>query len=479
MDLRIAMLGLALALTWALPAQAQDSLAVSAAPRKWIGSQQRGATLTGTDGPDAIYSPGGRARLVGGAGDDTYGVWERHDLVVEEAGSGVDTVMSYAPRFHLPAHVENLRLHAEGTHGEGNELPNRIEGGPGRQSIDGGGGDDFLTGGPGPDLFIIERGGGSDVVLDFEPGLDAIRLGGGLPQLASFAAVRAAMREAGPDLVLDLGGGERLTLRGRRIAELSEQDFRLPLDRSVLRPTFADDFNAFEATATGIAGNRRVWRSTYVHNDRTLWANKEAEWYVDPDDPARPFALRDGILDITAAPALPGVELPRGLTHTSGLIVSQQIHRQRFGHFEMRARLPAGKGLWPAFWLLPVDGGWPPEIDVMEVLGDDPATLYTTVHTRENGEHIRRSAAVPVPDLSSGFHVFGVSWRPEMIRFYLDGTEVFALPTPPQVNRLPMYMLANLAVGAEGSWPGRGAPDLTGTMQIDWIRAWQFHDLDR
>jgi beta-glucanase (GH16 family) len=398
---------------------------------------------------------------------------------VEEAGQGVDSVISRAPRFTLPPHVENLSVLADDAHGAGNELPNRIAGGPGRQTLDGGPGDDILSGGPDADLFIVERGGGSDVILDFEPGVDAIRLGGGFSHLASFAAVRAAMREVGPDLVLELGEGERLVLRGRRIAEMTAADFRLPLDRSVLRRTFSDEFDRFEATATGIAGNRRVWRSTYVHGDRTLFANKEAEYYADPDGPGRPFALRDGMLAITAAPAPSGVQLPQGLTHTSGLIVSQTLHRQRFGHFEMRALLPAGKGLWPAFWLLPVDGGWPPEIDVMEMLGDDPETLYTSVHTREDGQHVRRAVAVPVPDLSAGFHVFGVSWRPEMIRFHLDGTEVYALPTPPQLQQHPMYMLANLAVGAEGSWPGLGAPDLRGTMLIDWIRAWQFRDLER
>jgi beta-glucanase (GH16 family) len=181
----------------------------------------------------------------------------------------------------------------------------------------------------------------------------------------------------------------------------------------------------------------------------------------------------NGTLEITASPK-PG--LPMGMTHQSGLITSQHLLTQRYGYFEMRAQLPLGKGLWPAFWLLPADGSWPPEIDVMEMLGQPPNTYYASVHALPGGQHVDETTAIPGPDLTTGFHVFGVSWRPDRIRFYLDDVLVHESDTPADMNR-PMYMLANLAVGGIDSWPGPAAPNLSGVFRIAWIRAWQYKDL--
>jgi beta-glucanase (GH16 family) len=182
------------------------------------------------------------------------------------------------------------------------------------------------------------------------------------------------------------------------------------------------------------------------------------------------------MLAITATPA-PG--LPPGLTHRSGLITSQFLLSQRYGYFEMRAQLPAGQGLWPAFWLLPWDGTWPPEIDVMEMLGNSTRRYYVSVHARPSGAAaIDAVTAVTAPDLTAGFHVFGVAWRPDTIRFFLDDVMVHEISTPADMHR-PMYMLANLAVGGVGSWPGAAPPGQSGIFHIAWIRAWQFGDLMR
>jgi beta-glucanase (GH16 family) len=127
--------------------------------------------------------------------------------------------------------------------------------------------------------------------------------------------------------------------------------------------------------------------------------------------------------------------------------------------------------------LLPSDGDWPPEIDVMEVLGHDLRTLYVHVHSKADGPHVSHGLGVPVPDLSTHYHVFGASWRPDMVRFYLDDVEVYATKTPGDMQTRPMYLLANISVGGPGSWPGAADPAMRGTMFIDWIRAWQFLDL--
>lgn len=244
------------------------------------------------------------------------------------------------------------------------------------------------------------------------------------------------------------------------------------LDRSLLQPTFADDFSHFAASATGMADGRPAWRTTYSGGNRTLPGNHEAEWYADPG-PDGPFHVVHGMLEIAATPK-PG--LPAGMRFQSGLITSQRLLTQRYGYFEMRAELPLGKGLWPAFWLLPANGQWPPEIDVMEMLGHAPETYYASVHARPNGQPVDTTTAVTAPDLTTGFHVFGVSWRPDRIRFYLDDVLVHETATPADMNR-PMYMLANLAVGGAESWPGAAAADTTGVFRIAWIRAWRFKDI--
>ena len=139
----------------------------------------------------------------------------------------------------------------------------------------------------------------------------------------------------------------------------------------------------------------------------------------------------------------------------------------------MRAQLPAGQGMWPAFWLLPESGRWPPEIDALEMLGQDPRTVYVATHT--GPANTVAQSVVAVDDASAGQHTYGVSWRPDGVAFYIDGREVFRTPTPADMHE-PMYLLANLAVGGEGSWPGPAAGG-PAPMSIDHIRAYQFDDL--
>ena len=244
------------------------------------------------------------------------------------------------------------------------------------------------------------------------------------------------------------------------------------LDRAELYATFSENFAHFAASASGVVDGHPAWRTTYIGGDRTLANNHEVEWYAD-SGPNGPFKLVNGVLEITAAPA---TGLPPGLTHRSGLIMSQRLFNQRYGYFEIRAQLPRGRGLWPAFWLLPTDGQWPPEIDVMEMLGGTPTIYYASLHARLDGKSLDEVNQEHAPDLSAGFHVFGVAWRPDRIRFYLDDKMVNESTTPADMRR-PMYLLANLAVGGENSWPGAAAANESGVFRIAWIRAWQYHDL--
>jgi len=447
----------------------------SQSPTAWIGSETVGATLYGTPGADALYSPAGGATLYGGAGDDIFYIhWDGQTHVVEAAGGGTDTVYTYAWRTTLPDNVENLIVAAANTIGIGNALDNIVVGGDGSQTLDAGRGNDVLTGGAGQDTFVIMAGGGWDLITDFASGSDRLLVGGGTGRPATFDQVRARMTQVGADVVLDLGAGDKVTFGGHAIADFTARDFRLPMDFGSLTPTFAEEFNSFRATPGGLTdAGVPTWRTTFHNGDRTLWGNREAEYYSDPSVGVNPFALNNGVLEITAAPSS---TTPWGLSYTSGLITSQSLNVQTYGYFEMRAQLPSGAGFWPAFWLLPADRTWPPELDVVEVLGHEPGRVYVTAHSQATGTGTSVGTQFFVADTSAGYHTYGVSWRPDEIRWFFDGTEVYAAPTPADMHK-PMYMLANLAVGGVGSWPGPTNGVSSAVMGIDYIRAYQFNDL--
>jgi beta-glucanase (GH16 family) len=253
-----------------------------------------------------------------------------------------------------------------------------------------------------------------------------------------------------------------------------EQPLQTSPDGRPLTLTFADEFDDFRQ----LGDPHGVWRTTFGNGrsrveDRTLPDNGDLELYVDRNfwaggEGPVPFRVHDGMLDIIASPA-PQALLPqlRGHTYISGLLSSQPFFSQRYGYFEMRARIPGGKGIWPAFWLLPADESWPPEIDVLESVGD-PTHIYMTTHSVA-----QPAAGVEAYVTATDFHTYAVAWDPKQVIFYIDGKMIGAQKTPADLTR-PMYMLANLAVG--GNWPGNpdATTDFPSVMTIDFIRAYQF-----
>ena len=239
--------------------------------------------------------------------------------------------------------------------------------------------------------------------------------------------------------------------------------------------TFGDEFNSLSLRngSTGTWTTKYWWAGT---NGATLSGNGEQEWYINhqyaPTSSVKPWTVNNGILTLTAAPAAASIQPSiNNYKYTSGMITTYETFTQEYGYFEMRAQLPAGKGLWPAFWLLPATGAWPPEIDAMEVLGHDMTTLHNAVHTNQTGAHTSSGGQTKVPDMSAGYHTYGVDWQSDYITWYFDGQLVDKEPTPADLHQ-PMYIIANLAVG--GYWPGN--PDSTtpfpAQMKIDYIRAY-------
>jgi beta-glucanase (GH16 family) len=260
-------------------------------------------------------------------------------------------------------------------------------------------------------------------------------------------------------------------------------------DGRPLTLTFADEFDTFRP----FRNSQGIWRTTLRDgccdgkdfNVRTLASNKEMQLYVDPDLKGiwkkprpgggedkplglNPFSARGGVLEITLDRTPP--ELREGLggfEYVSGMITTQPSFSQLYGYFEMRAKLPKGKGVWPAFWLLPADLSWPPEIDVMENIGD-PTTVYVTLHSKHT-----KTDGTEVKIAPDAFNTYAVSWTREEVVWFVNGREVKRFPTPGDMHK-PMYMLANIAAGGNWAGPPDASTQFPARMQIDYIRAYRF-----
>ena len=230
-----------------------------------------------------------------------------------------------------------------------------------------------------------------------------------------------------------------------------------------------------------------------TNNSNAAWSSlpHEQEAYPNADAMAAlgisPYAVRGGALLITASPmpAAAAATLPRDMPrrYLSGAFNTFPFS-QTFGYFEVTARVPHGAGLWPAFWLLPTDGSWPPEIDIAEVLGNDTRTTYASLHStdvawvhREPHSYNNSTTTDPATgmgDLSEGFHRYALDWQPNTIIFLLDDRIVARRTTPPDMHK-PFYLVVNLAVGDAGSWAG--PPDkqteFPATLEIRSVKIWK------
>lgn len=243
-----------------------------------------------------------------------------------------------------------------------------------------------------------------------------------------------------------------------------------------------DDVSRLNENATGGRPGAPAWRSRYRHPRKDV-INQEKQIYVDAafsgtsNAPlgVQPFSIRDSVLTIRADRADRVRVSPHLWNHayTSGCITSEFSHWQTYGYFEMRARLPRGKGFWPAFWLLPKRDAWPPEIDVFEGSGARPGQIFHNVIDSGNRRPDSSSGWLTLPPAAAhGFRIFGCEWTAERIAFFVDGRQTF------QVRQHglheDMYLLANLALGShDPSWipdPDDTTP-FPGEFSIDYIRA--------
>lgn len=233
-------------------------------------------------------------------------------------------------------------------------------------------------------------------------------------------------------------------------------------------PSFADEFD-------GQAVDDTRWRFDTARN-AAGWLNRERQYY----GPANARVV-DGALVIEARHETSRAPDSGGQAYTSAKLVSRAAFG--FGFYEVRAKLPCGRGIWPAIWLLPATGRWPDqgEIDMMEMVGWDASVIHATLHTALFN-HVRgtqRGAEARIATSCTAFHRYQLDWRPHSITIGIDDRAYLRVADDrPGGERAwpftrPFQLILNVAVG--GDWGGqRGIDDraFPQRMTVDYVRYW-------
>ncbi len=256
-------------------------------------------------------------------------------------------------------------------------------------------------------------------------------------------------------LVLALGG---VGLVGPALSGEAEEPSPEPRSREVL---FMDDFD-------GSTLSPSRWRTCHWWSDGgcTIATNDELEWYQP-----RQVQVGDGNAELIAARRKVVGSDGRKYRFASGMISTGPGPEDgprfafTYGRATIRARVPSGPGLWPAFWMLPTTRRSEPEIDVMEMTSDEPNTVQMHLHYRAGGKE--RSLGRDWGPLSPGWHRFSIDWRPGKLVWLVDGRRRWSV-SGAKVPSQPMYLIANLAVDGDPS-PTR-ATKFPAKYLIDWVR---------
>jgi beta-glucanase (GH16 family) len=239
--------------------------------------------------------------------------------------------------------------------------------------------------------------------------------------------------------------------------------------------------------SVGHEGWKLVWSDEFNESaiDRSAWTfdlggggwgNGESEAYTDRPENAR---IEDGCLVIEARR-----EKYMGFYYTSARLKTMGLKNFGYGRVEARMKVPAGKGLWPAFWMLGSDfpqTSWPAcgEIDIVECIGRDPDIVYGTAHgSGYSGSMGPQGRLRLIADTSQDFHVFAIERDDDRIRWFCDGVQYFTLSRGDQGANAwafdkDFFIILNLAVG--GHWPGPVALDTAfpAKLLVDYVRVYE------
>ena len=237
-------------------------------------------------------------------------------------------------------------------------------------------------------------------------------------------------------------------------------------------PVWADEFSADGAPDPGKWG---------YDVGGSGWGNNELQYYTNSTNNA---SVANGILSITARK-----EFRDGKNYTSARLVTKNKGDFLNGRVEVSAKLPSGRGTWPAIWMLPTDwayGNWPNsgEIDIMEHVGYDPTRVHFSIHTEayNHTKGTQKSTNRIIPTAMSEFHKYRVDWTPYAVRGYFDDEFIFEFVNEGRGSSTwpfdkKFHLLLNLAIG--GNWGGVNGVDETifpVIFEIDYVRVYKMKE---
>ncbi len=226
-----------------------------------------------------------------------------------------------------------------------------------------------------------------------------------------------------------------------------------------------DDFN-------GNSLNQKDWNFETGDGCPNIcgWGNNEKQVYTEDN-----HMVRDGHLVINIK--------RDGERYTSTRITTAAKKEFQYGRMEVRAKIPTGRGIWPAFWMLGSNiakVGWPKcgEIDILEYVGREPDKVYTSLHTQDSHGNTVNTKKTEFKNIEEGFHLYAVDWSKEKMEFFVDNQLVYTFS--PEVKNentwpfnQPFYFIINAAVG--GNFGGHDIDTTIFPQQyvIDYIRVYQ------
>lgn len=209
------------------------------------------------------------------------------------------------------------------------------------------------------------------------------------------------------------------------------------------------------------------------------WGNNELQYYTNKK-PANAW-VKDGILKITARKEKAGDK-----NYTSARLITKGKASFVYGRMEIRAKLPPGRGTWPAIWMLGEnigEAGWPAcgEIDIMEHVGYEKDSIYGTIHS-QTYNHVKgtqKTKAIFIKNPYTAYHVYSIEWTPDRMDFYVDDLLYNSVQNEHLTEKewpfdKPFFFILNLAVG--GNWGGKMGVDekvFPATMEVDYVRVYK------
>lgn len=216
-----------------------------------------------------------------------------------------------------------------------------------------------------------------------------------------------------------------------------------------------------------------VWEDQFTHSflDETKWTAED--WAANKNEELQYYSPNNVKTVNGKLVLISKKETYQGRDYTSGAIHTKDKLEVQYGKLEMRAKLPVGQGIFPAFWLLTSkESTWLPEIDIVEMLGHKPTEIWMVLHwLDQNNKLTSVSTSFEGNDFSRDFHTYELVWNEQYIAWFIDGVERYR--TSAHIPTDPMYLYINTAIG--GVWPG--SPDHTTIFptffEVDYVRVYK------